>query len=85
MARNSTWITPQETVENFASIAGWNQKYASARMEAVYLQKEWPLIESWQTPGFYFIKDGTIVASVIGWPGDQQLETLKDAFRRIGL
>ena len=54
-------------------------------MEAVYLQKEWPLIESWQTPGFYFIKDGTIVASVIGWPGDQQLETLKDAFRRIGL
>lgn len=83
MKRTSTWIVPQEVVENFAGIAEWNLKYPNSFMEAVYVQTEWPFVASWQTPVFYFMKEGEVVTSVTGWPGDHPLAELRAAFARI--
>jgi hypothetical protein len=85
MKRTSIWIVPQETVSNFRSIAQWNETYPSLPMEAVFHQSEWSLIPSWQTPGFYFLKNGKIVATVIGWPGAKQIAKLNAAFAELGM
>jgi hypothetical protein len=85
MARASTWIVPQENVENFSSIAKWAEKYPNAHMEPVFRQSEWTFVPNWQTPGFYFLKDGKLVDSVVGWPNDQQIKKLSAAFHQVGM
>lgn len=46
---------------------------------------EWPMIDDWATPIFYFLRDGRLVAKVIGWPRGGRVAGLETAIRDVGL
>jgi hypothetical protein len=78
------WLVPQADT-GFLDVAKWNHSYPNEKMVAVLRQREWPMIVSWNTPTFYFLSDGKIVATVAGWPlpsGNEK--ALIVALRRIG-
>jgi hypothetical protein len=78
------WLVPQADT-GFSDVAHWNRSYPNEKMVAVLRQREWPMIVSWNTPTFYFLSDGKIVATVAGWPlpsGNEK--ALIVALRRIG-
>jgi hypothetical protein len=85
MVRHSTWILGQSMIPDFADLARWNETYAGRPILIVDRNAQWPWVPSWETPGFYFIRNGKIVTSVVGWPGPEQLAKLKSAFDRIGI
>jgi hypothetical protein len=82
MKQRSIWIMPAVRIPDFADIRLWNEKYPGQRMYVVDRQSEWPMISSWATPGFYFLRDGRLLDTVFGWPGPEQLKHLKDALAR---
>jgi len=83
MSASSKWILPQQPVRDFADIATWNRDDPRFAMELVYESREWPMISSWATPGFFFFRDGKIVRVVVGWPGRERLDDLREGFRRM--
>lgn len=85
MRRGSTWILGQSMIPNFKDIQKWNESFPGRPMLVVDRNAEWPWIPGWDSPGFYFMKDGRVVTEVIGWPGPEQLDRLKAGFARIGL
>jgi hypothetical protein len=36
-------------------------------MTLVYNVNEWPMIDRWDTPVFYFFKRGRLVRQIVGW------------------
>lgn len=51
----------------------------------VYLAQNWPEIDNWGSPTFYFYLDGRLQGSIIGWPKDGRETELIEMLRRIGL
>lgn len=85
MARHSTWIMPQSSMPDLSVVEKWNQVHEGWPLQLVYLKSEWPMIPAWDTPGFYFIKDGKLLSAVHGWPGPEQMEKLRSGFESIGI
>jgi hypothetical protein len=85
MARHSTWIMSQASMPDLSVVEKWNQAHVGWPMQLVYLNSEWPLITSWGTPGFYFLKGGKVVVSFTGWPGSERLRDVRAGFERIGI
>jgi hypothetical protein len=54
-------------------------------MEFAYKREEWPMIERWETPVFYFFRDGRVVGKVIGWPVAGRKNEIRRSLRRAGL
>jgi len=73
----ATWIIPQGIVPDFGEIAAWNRDHPVARMALVHARGEWPQIPTWETPGFYVLRDGELLASLLGWPDDAQAGRLR--------
>lgn len=71
------WIIPQGIVPDFSEIAAWNRDHPVARMVLVHARGEWPQIPTWDTPGFYVLRDGAVAASLLGWPDDAQAGRLR--------
>lgn len=85
MAEHSTWILPQFRIPDFADIEKWNQSYADWPLLLVNKDKEWPDLELFEVPKFFFFRGGKVVSTVTGWPGDEQLEKLREGISSIGL
>lgn len=51
----------------------------------VYQHSQWPEIDIWDSPVFYFYLDGRLQGSVIGWPKEGRVAELKEHLERIGL
>lgn len=85
MERNSTWLLGQSKVPDFEGIRTWNLKYPGYPLQIVDRNAEWPSLELDQTPVFLFYRGGQRISTVLGWPGEEQLEKLRDGFSSIGL
>jgi hypothetical protein len=81
------WITPQDghVADDFGTFVEWDRRHPAFKMSFAYKQSEWPLVSSWSTPTFYFIKDGKVAAKVVGWPDQGNIQALTKAARKIGL
>lgn len=51
----------------------------------IYQESQWPEIDYWGTPAFYFYLDGRLQGSVLGWPKEGREAELKEHLERIGL
>lgn len=83
--RHAYWVSPQNGQLDVDLFQRWNAQHPAAVMSIAYRQREWPLIDSWQTPTFYFIHDGRVAAKVTGWPKEGNLHALRAAMRSAGL
>lgn len=85
--RNAIWLIPPSGTPDFKTIAEWNSAHPREVMNLAFDEQEWPSIDRWETPVFYFFKQKKMIAEVIGWPRSPGGNTTKvrAALERIGL
>jgi hypothetical protein len=54
------WLVPQEAIGDFADV---KTPYTIA-----YDRNEFPMIDTWESPTFYFMVDGVVKRNIVGWP-----------------
>jgi hypothetical protein len=83
-SQHSTWIMPQDGNLYIEDVYQVNQE-SLFPFHYVYKEKEWPEINRWDTPSFYFYKDGELMYSFSGWPQEGNKERLMKGLEVIGL
>lgn len=79
------WLAPQGPQLDMEEFQEWNRDHPEAPMHIAYQASEWPLVDAWATPTFYFLRDGVVAAKVVGWPAEGRFAELREALQRIGL
>lgn len=79
------WIAPVDRDLNLDVLQRWNTEHPDAVMKIAYSRSQWPQLENWGTPTFYFLKDGKLLQTVEGWPETGRKQELLKAARAIGL
>jgi hypothetical protein len=82
---HALWIVPPDRSTSFSTVANWNRFHPHEQMEFAYRREEWPMIERWETPVFYFLKDGHVVSKVTGWPVAGRKADIRRSLRLAGL
>jgi len=78
---HTTWLMPFEETD-FDSVAQWNRAHPDEAMTLAYGFKEWPMVDQWLTPTFYFLRKGVVVAKVVAWEGHKR--EIRKALKQIG-
>ncbi|HEX2121465.1 MAG TPA: hypothetical protein VHL59_07470 [Thermoanaerobaculia bacterium] len=81
----ATWIAPQSGTLNLPRLQQWNREHRHFEVALVVRQTEWTFVDYWNTPTFYFLRDGAVVQKVIGWPKEGRREDLLSASRKAGI
>ena len=82
---HALWIVPPDQSTPFATVAAWNRAHPHEQMAYAYRREEWPMVERWETPVFYFFKQGRVVSNVRGWPVTGRKAELRRSLRLAGL
>jgi hypothetical protein len=82
---HSVWIVPPEEKLNLGIIYKWNEQHPEEKMVLTHDVSQWPQIDSWATPTFYFFKNGKLMKKVVGWGADGNKSEIISAARFIGL
>ena len=56
--------------------------------QIVYFETDWPEINYWGSPSFYFFENSKLVKKVVGWPrgqANQRKVDFKNGFISIGI
>jgi hypothetical protein len=85
LAEHAMFITPVDgyITRQFERYVEWNQQYPAHSLRITHSTKQWPMIKSWSTPTFLFLKNGEIEATVSGWSNKEQLEKIQAAWLSI--
>lgn len=79
--QDALWLVPPGgPTLYFAKAQQWNNTYPSARMAFMYHREDWPMIDGWATPTFYFMSHGKVVQKVEGWPHSGAAEAFLKAY-----
>jgi len=78
---HALWLVPPDESTTFSTVAKWNQVHPNEAMQFAYRREEWPMIDRWETPVFYFFRNGRVVAKVIGWPAAGRKAEIRRALR----
>jgi len=79
LAPITQWLAPPEGMLDFAAWQRWNREHPDTQLLAVHRVGEWPWIESWATPQFYFLRQGKVVRQVVGWKNEDGANALREA------
>lgn len=82
---NARWLIPQGNHLDFGVVQQWNREHPGQQAALAFRRDEWPMIDSWATPTFYFLKNGVVNAKVEGWPKEGRRSELLTALRQVGL
>ncbi len=83
---HALWLVPPDDASTgFDTIADWNQSHPHEYMYSVYRIRDWPMIDRWETPTFYFVKNGKLAVEVVGWPGKGRKPEVVTALKRVNL
>jgi len=82
---HAVWIVPPDQSTPFSTVAKWNRLHPHEAMAVAYRREEWPTIELWETPVFYFLRDGRVVSKVVGWPVAGRKAEIRRSLKRAGL
>jgi hypothetical protein len=85
LATHARWLAPQDDDLDFDVLQQWNREHVEQQITLTFRRDEWPMIDSWQTPTFYFLEDGVVIAKLDGWPQHGRRAELLAALRQIGL
>ena len=84
-ANRSLWLAPQDGNLDLEVVQSWNQRHRLFRQRIVYVERDWPDINDWATPNFYFFRDGKLVQTVSGWPKEGRRGELLAAAKASGI
>ncbi|MEX1829015.1 hypothetical protein [Luteibacter sp. CQ10] len=77
--KEAIWLAPPGSSLDMKQVQGWNKSYPAATMGFMYRREDWPMLDAWATPTFYFLNNGKVVARVQGWPPQGGYESLDRA------
>lgn len=80
----SKWLMRMERQIDFAEIAQWNKAHATFQFSIPRHYAAWTDINRWDTPTFYFFKDGKLVDQFSGWPAEGNMELIKRGMHKAG-
>ena len=83
--RRAIWITPPSRILDNQAVQEWNDNHASIKFDIAYSRDSWKGISTWETPVFYFYRDGVLKDTVIGWPKGGNLPALQKGMQSIGI
>lgn len=91
--KDAIWLGPAGESLYFDAFQQWNRQHPKEQIGIAYLPSEWPMINSWGLPTFYFFKNGVLVEKLIGWwktppagiPDSGSLPAVRSALKKIGL
>ena len=83
--RDAHWIAPADRRLQLDVLRAWNQDHPLTQFAIAWRRDEWPQIDHWATPTFYFFARGDLVAKVSGWPDEGRHEELMAAARAAGI
>ncbi|MGQ4659315.1 hypothetical protein [Lysobacter sp. F6437] len=69
-AKHANWLAPQDGRLDIELLQQWNREHPAVEMVLAVDAREWPAIDDWKTPTFYFFKNGELTTKVSGWPLD---------------
>jgi hypothetical protein len=79
------WVAPADEVAAFDAVQAWNRAHPALRLGIAYDDAALPMVERFEAPTFYFLDHGTVVDTVVGWPGVGNLDAIRQGLRRIHL
>lgn len=82
--KHTLWLTPPMEYD-FENVANWNRMHPHVQMAIAYDLRDWPEINRWETPTFYFLMHGKVKAEVVGWPRGGNKPKIRAALKRVGL
>lgn len=68
LAARSTWLTPQDGFFAVDDAVAWNRAHPRLPIAFSARREDWPFVDDWSSPTFYFLRQGKLVAKVTGWP-----------------
>jgi len=77
-SRKSVNIAPHNTI--FQPVPAG----ARSNFSIVWDPGEWPEVDNWSVPNFYFFRGGRVVHVVRGWSGEEQLEEVRAGIAKVG-
>jgi hypothetical protein len=79
--QHSRWLVPQQASgEPEQVLAPSRFRYTLA-----YTQSEFPMIDVWETPTFYFLNGTKVIKKVVGWPREGRRQEVLEGVHAIGL
>ena len=85
MSEKGAWITNVASKLYWQQLIDANKTNGSFRMHYTWKKSEWPEIDSWATPSFYFYRDGQLVSRFAGWPNQGNEAALRKGLKQVGL
>jgi hypothetical protein len=82
---HAMWLAPQESEFDWDRFEQWNRSHPGQELTIAFRRDEWPMIDTWNLPTFYFFKDGALRAKFFGWPEKGRRAELLSALQEIGL
>lgn len=83
-AARSHWIAPPEAF-GLEDLQKWNRAHPRMQISLAIRRADWPAIDGWNTPTFYFFQNGALITQVSGWPRAGRRAEIAAALRTIGL
>ena len=77
-------MPPRRTLDS-TEAEDWNKAHPREAMHLVERKTDWPMVDSWDTPTFYFLRDGRVVTKVTGWPRGGHMSELLAGLASIGV
>lgn len=84
-AAHSVWVSPADRDIDMSPFQAWNEAHARTPIALAYAAAGWPEVRIWQTPTFFFLRDGKVVGEVVGWPKEGNVESLERELSGLGL
>lgn len=89
----AVWLAPGYGGLEFDVYQNWDRGHPNEQIGIAYLRSEWPMIDSWDFPTFYFFKNGRLITKLVGWPTGAEVRypdsgsvaALKTALKKLGV
>lgn len=84
--QNSFWIAPASLDLSDDRTLAWNNFRPSLQLRFAERSEQWPELNYWGSPSFYFMKDGGVISKRVGWPlelDEQNLDELEESLSYI--
>ena len=85
LRENATWLAPVNRRIGADVLRSWNAAHAATPVVLTDRREDWPFIRIWSTPTFHVLKDGKLVGTFEGWPGDGRRPQLVALLRAGGV
>ena len=82
---HAKWIAPPMMKFLLADVQRWNRERPELPMSMAFRRDEWPSLDRWAMPTFYFLQHGQVIGEVHGWPKAGHRDELVANAKAIGL